>query len=577
MKQTFSFFLLILLLAAFNLNAQENKIYQPKPIIDIRGDETPDRSNIEIVHSGKSPVFGPVIVGEFTFDVHNILDRKTGYDLQSNASTQQLWVDYNNPEFLHAHFTNSQQSAGYTDRMCLYFGSTNAGVTWFELGQVPNTGRAGFPATYGKTDGSAVLLNHNNFFGGFTRTTVSVDDGPFGFNFTDYDPGDINDGPVWPRHVVTDNNIVVFASSGSPPPDDDVKLNTLDLSTGLFSGWTNLDSDDAEQYDFSISPNGKIGLAYNGWDGAIPKEAGDVLYRESTDNGITWSDPPVKIYDSDNQFIGDTAYGSLRGIAVNFYNEEPCVTYVISLQTFSANGGFFPGLPSEIHFWSPNVNSGDPMIIADSSNVDYYPYVGTNDGHVPVCRPVIGRADNGYLFIAFNATTEHVFPSPDTTSYMAGYFMASSDGGNTWSDPEKFTPDSPLLDWRYPSIAEVIPVTVPDGEAFTIQMVMQGDSIPGSTVQAAGMPVGVTAQYYHFSADVIIESADGNEGVITQFILEQNYPNPFNPSTTIKYSIPTSSFAQLNVYDVLGNEVATLVKEEKSAGSYEVNFNAEGS
>jgi len=292
--------LTIILITALNLNAPENKIYQRKPIIDIRGDETPDHSNIEIVHSGKSPVFGPVIAGEFTFDVHNILDVKTGYDLQSNASTQQVWLDYGNPNFLHAHFVNSQQSAGYTDRKCLYFGSTDAGVTWFELGQVPTTGKAGFPAVYGKTDGSTVLLNHNNFFGGFTRTTVSVDDSPFEFNFTNYDPGDINDGPVWPRHVVTDNDIVVFASSGSPPSDDDVKLNTLDLSTGLFSGWTNLESDDAEQYDFSISPNGKIGLAYNGWDGATPKEAGDVLYRESTDNGITWSDPPEKIYDSDN-------------------------------------------------------------------------------------------------------------------------------------------------------------------------------------------------------------------------------------------------------------------------------------
>ena len=64
-----------------------------------------------------------------------------------------------------------------------------------------------------------------------------------------------------------------------------------------------------------------------------------------------------------------------------------------------------------------------------------------------------------------------------------------------------------------------------------------------------------------------------------KFLLYQNYPNPFNPNTKIKYSIPyvgTSlmKFVQLKVYDILGNEVATLVDEEKPAGTYEVEFSA---
>jgi hypothetical protein len=58
------------------------------------------------------------------------------------------------------------------------------------------------------------------------------------------------------------------------------------------------------------------------------------------------------------------------------------------------------------------------------------------------------------------------------------------------------------------------------------------------------------------------------------FLLLQNYPNPFNPSTTIKYSIPTSEFVILKIYDVLGNEVATLDNEEKPAGVYEIEFNS---
>ena len=58
------------------------------------------------------------------------------------------------------------------------------------------------------------------------------------------------------------------------------------------------------------------------------------------------------------------------------------------------------------------------------------------------------------------------------------------------------------------------------------------------------------------------------------FNLFQNYPNPFNPTTKINYEIPKRSFVTLKVYDVLGKEVATLVNQDMSAGSYEINFDA---
>ncbi len=62
--------------------------------------------------------------------------------------------------------------------------------------------------------------------------------------------------------------------------------------------------------------------------------------------------------------------------------------------------------------------------------------------------------------------------------------------------------------------------------------------------------------------------------VVSDYGLEQNYPNPFNPSTKIKFSIPQNEFVSLKVYDILGNEVANLVDEQISAGTYEVTFNA---
>jgi hypothetical protein len=59
-----------------------------------------------------------------------------------------------------------------------------------------------------------------------------------------------------------------------------------------------------------------------------------------------------------------------------------------------------------------------------------------------------------------------------------------------------------------------------------------------------------------------------------KFDLSQNFPNPFNPSTLIKYQLPKSSHVTIKVYNVLGDEVAILVNEEKPAGNYEVNFSS---
>jgi hypothetical protein len=72
---------------------------------------------------------------------------------------------------------------------------------------------------------------------------------------------------------------------------------------------------------------------------------------------------------------------------------------------------------------------------------------------------------------------------------------------------------------------------------------------------------------------IINEAEDENNGLNPdQFGLSQNYPNPFNPITNFEYRISNSEFVSLKVYDVLGNEIATLVNEEKPAGEYKVQF-----
>ncbi len=88
----------------------------------------------------------------------------------------------------------------------------------------------------------------------------------------------------------------------------------------------------------------------------------------------------------------------------------------------------------------------------------------------------------------------------------------------------------------------------------------------------------VEGNVYSFSKSIPISGeghpsdVDGGKIQPNEFVLHQNYPNPFNPSTSIQYAIGSRQFAILKVYDVLGNEVATLFDEYKNAGNYNVEF-----
>lgn len=146
--------------------------------------------------------------------------------------------------------------------------------------------------------------------------------------------------------------------------------------------------------------------------------------------------------------------------------------------------------------------------------------------------------------------------------------------------------DSLFYDWLSYSSLDTFFITDPNATnvdapaiipALNSKTIAPGDSVTfyialAYGVNEAEMLASIEEVQQKYNQITSVESDLNN--IPSGFSLKQNYPNPFNPSTKISYQISQNSFVTLKVYDALGREVSSLVNEEKSAGKYEVNFNA---
>lgn len=105
-------------------------------------------------------------------------------------------------------------------------------------------------------------------------------------------------------------------------------------------------------------------------------------------------------------------------------------------------------------------------------------------------------------------------------------------------------------------------------------VVARGNNPLNSVTKTKSFTAGIKQFYNSNFTSFPTDIRESNNIEVKDFYLFQNYPNPFNPSTRIQYQISSSSYVTLKVYDVIGNEVATLVDEYKPAGRYEVEINA---
>jgi hypothetical protein len=106
-----------------------------------------------------------------------------------------------------------------------------------------------------------------------------------------------------------------------------------------------------------------------------------------------------------------------------------------------------------------------------------------------------------------------------------------------------------------------------NGEPVTVRVVDSGESSSGPVIRADAIKIALIEELTN------IDEKE-NSSVPTEFKLFQNFPNPFNNSTSIKYAIPKGGLVSIKLYNIIGEEVATIVNEIKSAGNYQTNFNA---
>jgi predicted GH43/DUF377 family glycosyl hydrolase len=147
--------------------------------------------------------------------------------------------------------------------------------------------------------------------------------------------------------------------------------------------------------------------------------------------------------------------------------------------------------------------------------------------------------------------------------------------------------------WNFADYIQIGHATSPNGIDWSKDSVVLGHGDPGEWDDGAvalpyvivdvedslykmwyGGTDGIIFQTGYATSDLIV-SVEKIENVLpSQFVLLQNFPNPFNPATKIRYQIIKAGFVSIKVYDVLGNEVVTLVNEELPAGEYEVEFSS---
>ena len=345
------------------------------------------------------------------------------------------------------------------------------------------------------------------------------------------------------------------------------------------------------------------------------------LVEKTTNAGVTWTSAAGNLSGADAYDIfafnenlawigaGDgTIYKTTNGgVNWTFSVPSPTSPFIDGLYFYDNNLGFAFGDPgTSPHTWRywVTTNGGSTWTdysanfpVPGSTEAGWNNGFWTNDtAHIWICsnNSIIYR---GSLRGAFTATTVSAlyqfglaFQDNNTGVAIVNNSSASlpnlrtTNGGVAWASTS-FTPtgiaygikNAPTSgSWEYwISGTSNIYWSTDNGITFSSQQTLTapGNCLSMYNVQA-GWCGGNTGQIYHYTSPHVVGIKNVNNEVPNNYSLSQNYPNPFNPTTTINFSIPSSNNVSLKIYDIVGNEVMTVVNGFKQAGSYSVNIDA---
>jgi hypothetical protein len=324
-----------------------------------------------------------------------------------------------------------------------------------------------------------------------------------------------------------------------------------DGNNGIIITWEDSRTGTAERniYAQRVGQNGNILWALNG--GSISYSSLSSSKSASDDHGgaiTVWNDSRNNIFYTDiyAQKIDGTGQvkWTLNGVAVSTAANNQAEAKIV-----------YDGAGGVIVCWVDQRSGGSYDIFAqriDSSGIAKWSVDG-----IAICTapgnqwyPQICGDENGGAVITWQDERNSSTSAPDIYAQHV-----DSDGNILWA-------------------VNGIEVSIASNEQETPALIQTSDDGIIITWEDDRLFFGIYAQRINYDGSLGDPvSIEDELPVFSSFLLEQNFPNPFNPSTRIQYQISSITQVTIKIYDVLGNEVATLVNEEKPAGTYEVDFN----